>query len=726
MTHNPWTCEHSQTARLILLVTAVLLVLAGCAAHQADQHQSITEPAAPENATLDQAQEPQPDHDISQITLTGMDEKTVITLPFDKSVELTPSYEHPSLRLEFSPAVQDLHLPDPVHDKLVNSLSLQSAASAPDHFRSLDISLDQRVQFLISRPSESSVRVLLVPKPETTTRQADRPHDLPRLEDIQFTHDEQGMFFIKLFADSSFAYRPEPSQENKISFSFPKLHIPQAFAKLYRLHKFQAPVRNAYLSRTKTGGMLTISSSRRVPVTIDRQGSTLILGFKAGQDLESGDREAGRKKFTASPNQPELPPQKDQTTAQERNLQSTLFPGMKDTYTGRKISIDLQDADVEHVLRLVGEVGGYNLILDQSVSGKISLKLDEVPWDQALDLVLLQKDLGMIKRGNILRIAPAQKLEDEQKRMIEARRAAIEAQKSEEELAPLQTEYIQVNYTTASQLAPQVQNFLSSRGEVSQDSRTNQLIVNDTAKVIKKVKSVVRKLDRAERQVLIEARIVFATDTFQRKMGIAWSGEYNYKDGEYERNIEGTIGNLPGLGTTTFDLTPSLAKITGVDTFFLDAQLQLGETQDQVKTVSSPRILTLNNQQAEIQQGIKIATKSESESGGTTTDYQDATLKLSVTPQITPDDKLILTLDITDDSPVGGGEDIETRSTKTQLIANNEETIVIGGVQKVDETNVENNVPGVSEIPLLKWLFKNEYTAKEKRELLVFIRPKII
>jgi type IV pilus assembly protein PilQ len=723
------TCKQNRIGGLALLLVFFTVFTAGCAAHHADRtgkdvssHEKTQASPEQEKAKSRTEQEP------SRVKLTTMDDKTVLTLPFDKKVQLSPTYTHPHLRIRFSPAQKGLVLPEPVQSGAIKDISLVQAESAPDQVQALDIAQAKKVQFLISRPTKTSVRVLLVPKSVETAQDKEK---LPaagasKLKDIQFTHDEQGMFFIKLLADASFAYRTKPSPAGKVVFSFPELQVPRAFAKLYRLHKFETPVRNAYLNSSRKGSTLTVTSSRRVPVSIDRKGSTLVLGFKTDggftdPSVASSSPEAAADEADA--------PSEPQAQNEDRGLQTTLFPGMKEEYTGRKISIDLQDADVEHVLRLVAEVGGYNLILDQSVSGNISLKLDEVPWDQALDLVLLQKDLGMVKRGNILRIAPAQKLEQEQNRMIEARKAAIEAKKSEEELAPLQTEYIQVNYTTAGDLAPQVENFLSSRGEVSQDSRTNQLIVNDTAKVIQKVKSVVRKLDRAERQVLIEARLVFASDDFQRQMGIEWSGNMSYNEGsdpdrrDYARSVSGTIGNLPG-GPSTLGLSPSLAKIAGIDTFQLDAQLQLGEAQQQVKTVSSPKILTLNNQQAEIQQGTKIANAAESESGGTTIEYTDATLKLSVTPQITPDDKLILTLDISDDSPEG--DDISTRSVKAQLIANNEETIVIGGVQEIDERFNNNNVPGVSRIPLLNWLFKNEFDQKIKRELLIFIRPKII
>ena len=253
------------------------------------------------------------------------------------------------------------------------------------------------------------------------------------------------------------------------------------------------------------------------------------------------------------------------------------------------------------------------------------------------------------------------------------------------------------------------------------------------------------KLDRAERQVLIEARLISATDQFQRSLGIKWGGGYTYRSeyrGEdYEQGFYGTTGsttadsatepsgfavNLPSSGPTTLGLGGFISKLTGSDIYTLDAQITLGESQGIAKTISSPKVVTLNNQQAEMVQGIKLATKTESESGGTTTEYTDATLKLSVKPQITPDNKLILDLDISDDSPVPGGEDIETRSTKTKLVVNNQQTIVIGGVQQLTESNSQDKVPGAAEIPGLGWLFKNKSTRTEKRELLIFIHPKIL
>jgi type IV pilus assembly protein PilQ len=424
-----------------------------------------------------------------------------------------------------------------------------------------------------------------------------------------------------------------------------------------------------------------------------------------------------------------------------QNGTTSLFPGMQEEYTGKRISLDLQEADVKHVLRLLANISGNNLVMSDEVQGQITLKLDDVPWDQALDIVLQQMNLEMVQQGNIMRIMTAQQYRQEQQRKLQRIKARKEAQQSRKELAPLETEYIQVNYSKASQMQSQLQQFLSDRGKISVDQRTNQLIVSDTSENIEKVRSVVRKLDRPERQVLIQARFVSATDTFQRSMGIKWGGEYRDTGGTTQSGVFGTAGqvanspnptpngfavNLPNPGSTTLGVGTFLSQALANSIFSLDAQLSLGESKGLVKTISSPKVVTLNNQQAQITQGTKIATKTESESGGTTTEYVEATLSLTVTPQITPDDKLILDLQITDDSPVAGGEDIETRSANTKLIVDDKETIVLGGVHEITETNNRNSVPGVSRVPLLGWLFKNKQKRMDKRELLIFIQPKIL
>jgi len=709
----------------------------------------------------------------SRISLERVGNKTLVAIPVDEEVRVSPSYTYPKLKLSFTPGLSGSGFTLTPDDRLLSGVRPERDNGAAD-VTSLILELKQPVQFLISRPSSERVRVLLVPKQdqaETVQEPADAREGLNRLTDIDFTRNNEGTLFIKLFADSPIKYYTESGKQGTLSFVFPELDIPTAYAKLFRLHKFETPVEKALLENVSEGGRLRLSMDRRVPVNIDKSGNSLILAFQPlpGQKAEAASSrqqadaaepaaqkgQAGLTDGSAQGPSTQAKGQAAQASLQESG-QAPLFPGMKEEYTGQPISIDLQDAEIEHVLRLIAEVAGYNLILDENVSGTISLKLENVPWDQALDLVLLQKDLGMVKRGNILRIATADKLEKEHQRVIQARKAALEAQKSRQELAPLTTEYIQVNYTTAGQLQPQVQKFLSERGQVSQDARTNQLIVSDTPTHIDKVRSVVRKLDRPESQVLIEARIVFATDTFQRGLGLRWGGGYEsvHQGGDMQGGMYGSQGGLAG-GSSSASLTNTnvdesgyainlpidqavqgiglglggyISKLAGTDLFTIDAQLELGETKNQVKTISSPRIVTLNNQKAQVTQGRMLATKAESESGGTTTEYVEAVLDLSVTPQITPNNKLILDLDISDDSQApGGGEDIETRTAKTKLMVDDGETVVLGGVQVVEETSLDQtNVPGLSDIPLLGWLFKNEFKDREKRELLIFIRPKIL
>jgi type IV pilus assembly protein PilQ len=542
-----------------------------------------------------------------------------------------------------------------------------------------------------------------------------------RIHEIEFLRNKQGNLFVSLKGKGPFKMISEKSGPQKIVLFIPECKVDLEYVKLFRLNKFHTEVRSVFVQNVKKGVKLSFLVENKVPMHIDSDVKRLSICFLTSeQKNRSMDRSGGQVKIT----------EREDVQDTEVPESSVLLPGMKKKYTGKKISIDLQDADIEHVLRLIAAMTNYNLIIDEDVKGKISLRLYDIPWDQALDLVLLQKNLGMVLKGNIMRIATTAKLEAEREQLRKAREAALRARESIKSLEPLKREYIQINYATAAQLEPKVKEFLSSRGKITFDERTNQLIVQDTESNLEQIRSVVEKLDRPERQVLIEARIVYATDDFKRSLGLKWgianAGEYFHQDRFYkEYNVSGL--NFPALGPLDFSVGGSIAKVVGKDLFTLDAELKVGETKDISKTISAPRVITLNNQRAEIIQGTKIATTAESQSGGTTVQYQEATLKLSVLPQVTPDRKLILDVDISDDSPVaGGGDDIETKSVKTKLIVNDGETIVIGGVKKIARTSAQTRVPGLADIPILGWLFKNKYKSEAKQELLIFIRPKIL
>jgi|GEM_PF-843893 len=681
-----------------------------------------------------------------KISVQKKDNQIIFNLPLDENIEVSPDYSHPNFRLNFSPAVKELQLPQLKNIDLVKNIDI-NRSSIDEKIASLQILLNNKAQFLLSRTRPENLQLKFVPgltRKASTEKSKQKAGDksekesVNKLQDVQFTQDEEGTLFIKLLTKHKANYRPQPNQGNELVFLLSDLKVPSNYAKIYDLQKFDAPVKKAILQDTPQGGELELSFDKRSPISVTSKDNKLIVSV---QSLSSKTAAKDDKQLQKAANASEASKNKTQTAdaGEQQNVKRLMFPEMKDEYRGEKISLDLQNANIEHVLRLIAKVAEYNLVIGDNVSGQISLKLDNVPWDQALDLVLIQKNLGMVKKGNILRVVTIEQLQKEQQKIQEA-------QQSAQDRAPLHTTYIQVNYTKAGQLQSNLQNFLSDRGNISIDQRTNQLIVEDIEKNIKKIRQVVKELDKPERQVLIEARLVYATDSFQRSMGVQWGGGYEYRSTyngeEYNQGVYGSSGtavsvgsspensgfavNLPNQGTTTMGMGAFISKLSGSDLFTLDAQLQIGESKNQAKTISAPRVVTLNNQEAEMVQGTMVATQSESESGGTTTEYTEATLNLSVTPQITPNDKLILEMEISDDSPVAGSDDIETREASTKVIVDNDETIVLGGVREVSQSRQKNKVPFFADIPVLGWLFKNDAKNKEKRELLIFIKPKIL
>ncbi|TPH15201.1 type IV pilus secretin PilQ [Litorilituus lipolyticus] len=423
------------------------------------------------------------------------------------------------------------------------------------------------------------------------------------------------------------------------------------------------------------------------------------------------------------------------------------YLGETDDFTGRSISLNFQDIPVRTVLQIIADYNEFNLITSDTVTGNITLRLDGVPWDQALSIILKVKGLDKRMQGNILMVAPSDELA--------AREAqTLQAQQQVEELAPLYSEYVQINYAKAAEFADLIKNedtsILSPRGSVSVDERTNTLLIRDTAKSIEDIKRMVNILDIPVRQVVIEARMVTVKDNLNEELGIRWG--ITNTDGEYATSgtIEGTStangtrSSTPGIPTVPsitdgMNVNLPVAGAAGTIAFqvarlangtILDLELSAMEKENKGEVIASPRITTANQKEAYIEQGVEIPYQEAASSGATATQFKKAVLSLTVTPHITPDDKIILDLVVTQDtvSEVKNGlaPAIDTQRIGTQVLVNNGETIVLGGIYQQAIISTVSKVPVLGDIPYFGWAFRNTSQLNEKKELLIFVTPRIV
>jgi len=436
----------------------------------------------------------------------------------------------------------------------------------------------------------------------------------------------------------------------------------------------------------------------------------------------------------------------------------------KKEYRGERLTLNFQDIETRAVLQLLADTSGQNIVISDSVTGNVSLRLQNVPWDQALDIVLRTKGLDMRQEGNVILVAPADEIAAREKQQLEAR-------KEIQELAPLRTEYLQVNYAKAGDLAQLIKSsgggsLLSERGSVAIDERTNTLLLQDTSDRLADIRRLVSTLDIPVRQVLIEARIVIVNDDFTRDLGVRFGahvvGNYGSSNGlaflgssglDEEAGESGPIiaPTLPSASRGQTVQTPTAndrymvnlpvanpagrLALTLIDSdYVVDLELSAAQAEGRGEIISSPRVITSNQREASIEQGVEIPYQESASSGATTTQFKKAVLSLRVTPQITPDDRVILDLTVAKDS-VGqlvssatGGfvPSIDTREIVTQVLVNDGQTVVLGGILETERRDAENKVPLLGDIPLLGYLFKQTSKTDNKDELLIFVTPKIL
>lgn len=411
-----------------------------------------------------------------------------------------------------------------------------------------------------------------------------------------------------------------------------------------------------------------------------------------------------------------------------------ITPG-EGEYTGQEISLVFDDADIQNILQLIADVSDLNIIATEEVQGSLSIRLIDVPWDQALDIILDIKELGMVKQGNVVRILPKSKIR-------EMERSELEAAQTKEDLEPVVTEVITVNYTDLGSITGPAQNILSERGKITEDARNKQLIVTDVPSRVKEVKRLVSILDTPEKQVVIEARIVEANSNFSRDLGVSWGLSYDAEGSngsgdpdQFNLGLGGSFVIQPpsqgGIGSAGLSTGITFGRV-GIDSTTLDLRISALESSGYGKVISTPRVTTLNGKEASISQGTMIPYQSVSDQG-TQTEFIDAELSLDVTPVINPDGSVILEIDAANSSvgsivPTGSGSapSVDTKEATTQVLVQNGETTVIGGIFVEDEDFAETGVPLLRSIPVLGHLFKSTTKSTIRNELLIFITPRIV
>lgn len=583
--------------------------------------------------------------------------------------------------------------------------------------------------FILKINSQTSNTLASIASPEYKQSQG--------LADIGFQRGSAGEGQVILNLQGANTPVDVQQQGSKVVVRFLGNKIPAHLIRRLNVNDFATPVSNVDAYNEGANGVITIQSS----------GSYEYMAFQA------------EDKLTISLKRPE----------EKKGIKNTVA---STHYVGNKISLDFQDIEVRRVLQLLADFTGINMVASDTVQGNITLRLKDVPWDQALDIILKTKNLDKRRNGSVIWIAPVTEL-------IKAEEDEAKAIAQSVKLAPLQTEYIQLNYAKVADieklitqgknssnsggssnagggsdpLGDSVGSLLSPRGTVSFDPRTNTLIVNDTAQKIDQIRKMIDLLDVSVKQVMIEARIVRATTDFTKEMGVKWGilsqgitrnndllvgGSdqtlWDLKtpddDGKYDiqrpDNLNVDLGVANAAGKIAFGLI-------NMSDFMLDLELSALQADGYGEVISTPKVLTADKQQARVASGQQIPYQTTETAGGTataTTSFKDALLSLDVTPSITPDGKVQMKLNITSDSPAGAAPNGEIILNKneidTNVLVDNGETVVLGGIFEQETRNQQTKVPFLGDLPAIGRLFRRDSKSESKRELLIFVTPRIV
>lgn len=495
---------------------------------------------------------------------------------------------------------------------------------------------------------------------------------------------------------------------------------------------------------------------------VSREGDAIVLAFERGEATAAAlPMNAEPSAHAEEPSAPEAPsaaarkavasaaalPANAEPSAAELEggvdpIDQLVEGGLLDgkEYVGRRISLDFKDVDIRDVLRLIADVSDLNIIAGDEVSGNVTIRLVDVPWDQALDVILLTKGLGFVRVGNVLRIAPSEVLKAEEEARLQERRA-------KEKLEDLVVKLQPVNYAKVSEVAKLVKRLLTARGTVDTDERTNTIIIKDIPSVIDEATALVKAIDSQTPQVMIEARIVEASLDFSKEIGTEWG--FGSQPDEDERDF--TIGGMKPITvqdsqfpfnqannavvSNPITLTPAGLMNLGAflldDRFNVDVRIAAAELNGEGKVISSPRVVTLDNREAVIEQGVSIPFQTF-ENGDAQLEFIDAVLSLKVTPHITADRSIIMAIEVSRNAPDSsidtptGSPAIAKNQAKTETLVKDGQTLVLGGIYVIERAESSQRVPGLWKIPVLGNAFRNFDTEDRRRELLIFVTPSVV
>jgi type IV pilus assembly protein PilQ len=590
---------------------------------------------------------------------------------------------------------------------------------------------------------------------------------------IDFSDEEDGKSTIIIETTTPVQYQLKKIHDKKLQLNLYNTRLPEYRQRPLITTRFQSAVDRITPVQTPTmkdTSLVTIELRESVPYFVEQTDNLLFLRFEASSisprpldkanlplwkkvmtqqvaDTRANQEKAGNEithgsELTRSVSEKaalgstyDIEPQKtvDPYTGISQSL-DFYRTETKKKYVGEKIAVDFFRTNIKNVFRIIREVSKENFAIDKDVTGEVTLSLEKpIPWDQVLTLILKMNNLGLVSEEGVIRVATLNTLAKEEKE----RKEKLAAQREAENQEDLITAFMRVSYVDAAEIAKHLTADGASEGKskfnpnrpeagITVDKTNNMIVMSDVARSIQRAKEIVQKLDRVTPQVLIEARIVEASNNFSRELGVSISGTYGPVGNKYIRDFSFEATNPPTSSLGSLGI--NFSKLTGTP-WTLSATIAAAESEGQVKIISSPKILTLDNKEASIKQGLAYPYNKLDADGNTTIEWKDIALELQVTPHVTPDDRISMEIAVKNNevgAVLNGEQSFTTKEANTELLVNDGDTVIIGGIRKSREDSGQSGIPGLMKIPVLGWLFKTDSKENQLDELLIFITPRIV